>query len=231
MVTAIGYLLGSTIASIFQGVAAALFHFPGGASRLAAVAAPPWWAISVTLLGIWVGLVAAAFFLLRFNMAPSLVGQFRFKPTDVGFVGLGALGQIVISLAYAPFHLGAKMNAPAHHLFAGAGSHLWLLGILSIAGAPFAEELLFRGVLFRGILASLESRSQRFAAGVAISLSGLLFALAHFELLQLPGLFFVGLLLAYVVYRTGRLLPSIITHASFNAVAFFVVAAGQHGKV
>jgi membrane protease YdiL (CAAX protease family) len=102
---------------------------------------------------------------------------------------------------------------------------------MSILGAPFFEEVLFRGVIFRGVRARLSERNENFAYPFALIFSAALFALAHFELLQLPGLFSVGLLLGYVVHRTGRLAPAIISHASFNTVAFVVVTFVQHGKV
>jgi membrane protease YdiL (CAAX protease family) len=81
------------------------------------------------------------------------------------------------------------------------------------------------------VYASLRTGDDRIASALALVISAGLFALAHFELLQLPGLFFVGLLLSYVVKKTGRLAPAIVTHASFNAVDFWVVIFVQHGKI
>ena len=51
-------------------------------------------------------------------------------------------------------------------------------------------------------------------------MSALLFALAHAESLQFAGLALLGVVLAVLVARTRRLVPSVITHAAFNAVAF-----------
>ncbi len=58
------------------------------------------------------------------------------------------------------------------------------------------------------------------ATFVAAVASALLFALAHAEALQFAGLALLGVVLAYLVARTRRLVPSVITHASFNSVAF-----------
>jgi uncharacterized protein len=229
--TGIGYVVGATLANLLQAVSARTFHFRGSLSQLTALANPPWWSIAATLLGLWIGLVAAAITIIRMGWAPPLSEQFRLKISDLRFVGLGVGAQLLIVLSYAPFHLGTKINAPAHHLFGGAGRFIWLIGIMSVVGAPICEEILFRGAIYRGVYASLRTGDERIASALALVISAGLFALAHFELLQLPGLFFVGLLLSYVVKKTGRLAPAIVTHASFNAVAFWVVIFVQHGKI
>ena len=227
----LGFVVGATLANLLQALGAKLFHFRGSLSQLATLASPPWWSIAATLLGLWIGLVAAALLIVRMRWAPTLSGQFRFKIGDLRFVGVGVGAQIVIALSYAPFHVGSKMNVPAQHLFGGAGKFIWLIGLMSVVGAPFCEEVLFRGAIYRGVYASLRVTNGRGAFALALVISASLFALAHFELLQLPGLFFVGLLLGYVVQKTGRVMPAIITHASFNAVAFLVVTIVQHGKI
>ena len=56
-----------------------------------------------------------------------------------------------------------------------------------------------------------------------------LFALAHGEPAQLAGLFFLGIVLALLVLRTKRLIPSIVTHMSFNAVAIVALVAQRAG--
>jgi hypothetical protein len=63
------------------------------------------------------------------------------------------------------------------------------------------------------------------SAGVigAVVLDGLLFGLAHAEWVQLAGLALLGVLLATMSYRTGRLGMNMVTHASFNLVAVLAV--------
>ena len=60
-------------------------------------------------------------------------------------------------------------------------------------------------------------------------ISALIFGLAHAELLQFAGLFILGIALAYIVKRTQRLAPSILTHMSFNAVAMIAVILQRTG--
>ena len=228
---AFAYIVGSVFADIFQGFGTSLFHFRGGINRLYKMAEPPGWSIAATLLGVWLGLLIGAWYIRRRGWVSSLRGLFQTRWSDLAFIPLGIAGQVIISLAYAPFHLGSKMDAPAKHLFGGAGGFLWLLGVMSVLGAPIVEETVFRGMMYRGFFENFADRNERWAFRLALFFSALLFAGAHFELLQLPGLFFVGLLLAYLVKKTGRLVPSIVTHASFNAVAFAYVTFAQHGKI
>jgi hypothetical protein len=47
----------------------------------------------------------------------------------------------------------------------------------------------------------------------------LFFALVHFQVLQIPGLFLFGLIAGTCAQRTGRLGMSILAHAAFNATA------------
>ena len=91
---------------------------------------------------------------------------------------------------------------------------------MSVLLAPLLEELFFRGVLFRALRQAFGSDASRYSTALAVVTSAVLFALAHGEPLQFAGLAFLGVVLAIMVQRTARIVPSVITHASFNAVAF-----------
>jgi membrane protease YdiL (CAAX protease family) len=92
--------------------------------------------------------------------------------------------------------------------------------------APITEELTFRGVLLK----VFEKRGRR----VTIVLTSLVFAAFH--MLGLPGdqflraaaivfptIFIVGVVLAWVTLRTGRLGPAIFIHSGFNLLAALVL--------
>ena len=57
-----------------------------------------------------------------------------------------------------------------------------------------------------------------------LTLSALVFAVAHQELLQLPGLFAFGVVLGVMAVRFGRIGPGIAAHMAFNAVT--IIPAG-----
>jgi membrane protease YdiL (CAAX protease family) len=67
---------------------------------------------------------------------------------------------------------------------------------------------------------------------VPILVSSLLFAVAHFGYGPEPiPLFFLAIVLGYIYQRTHRILPSIVTHATFNAFAMFILWRMQlHAK-
>jgi len=131
----------------------------------------------------------------------------------------------VVGVAYAPFHF-KNMNKPVDHLFGAAhGATFAVLAVMTVVGAPVVEEWLFRGVIFRALDAGLVARWGRRGTVAAVALSALIFALAHAEWLQLPGLFFLGVVLAIVVLRTRRLVPAVATHVGFNALTMVSLVA------
>ena len=76
--------------------------------------------------------------------------------------------------------------------------------------APVVEELFYRGLVLR----SLEKR--RWPRWAVVVGSAALFAAMHFQVLQFPGLFVFGVVLALMTLITGRLGPAIWAHAGFN---------------
>lgn len=84
---------------------------------------------------------------------------------------------------------------------------LWLL--LVVVMAPVGEELVFRGGIFRFL-------ANRMRPGAAAAISAALFAAVHWNLHSSLPLFALGLALAAVYQRTGRLLAPIVLHAAFN---------------
>ena len=80
-----------------------------------------------------------------------------------------------------------------------------------VAGAPLAEELVFRGVI--------QSRLERaMPVWIAIVLQAVLFGFIHGTPVQIGYAFLMGLLFGYIRYRTGSILPTIAAHAAFNAM-------------
>ncbi len=82
--------------------------------------------------------------------------------------------------------------------------------VLALMPAVF-EELLMRGVVIRGY----EKRGTKTAA----VLSAFLFGIMHLDVKNLLATIFMGLLLAYVVIKTGSILASILMHFTNNLLA------------
>lgn len=84
--------------------------------------------------------------------------------------------------------------------------------ILIIAGAAgICEEVVFRGIIMRGYQ----------GAGIvpAIVVSSVLFGLMHFDFQKLFATGLLGLIIAFVVYRTNSLFTGMIAHFMNNATA------------
>lgn len=92
----------------------------------------------------------------------------------------------------------------------------WVGFTVVVLVGPFAEEIFFRGFLFRGLIA-------RFGLWMACIMSAALFSLAHADIALLVPAFVSGLILAFVFWRSGSLWPPILAHTTQNAVAFGLV--------
>jgi uncharacterized protein len=162
----------------------------------------------------------------------------RFRPWDpvIGVV-IGLLGQFVlVTLLYLPWeqldpHLAHELEQPAKHLTGGfPGSDLVVIGVLTVLVVPVVEELFFRGLLLRGCLRLFRGAGRIVGPTLAVVTTGVVFGLAHAELLELLGLAAFGVVLSVLAYRSKRLGPSIFSHATFNLVAI-VGVAHQSGMV
>ena len=86
---------------------------------------------------------------------------------------------------------------------------------IGVLVAPFTEEVVFRGIILRGLLAHGSQNR-------AIIWSAILFGIAHQNPWQFPIAFILGLVFAYWVIQTGSLWPGILGHAlnNFLSVTF-----------
>ena len=87
------------------------------------------------------------------------------------------------------------------------------IGIL----APIAEELVFRGAVLRALL-----RWNRTNHWVSIGFSALAFALVHANPAQMPHAFLTGLLLGWLYYRSGSIIPGVAFHWVNNSIAYIM---------
>ncbi len=132
------------------------------------------------------------------------------------WTALLALGFLVPS-ACAEEWLGLEMSDEWNRLFEGIMGEPWgylAIGIL----APVAEEMVFRGAILRTLL----SMTGRGRAWLAIVLSALIFGGVHMNLPQFVHAAFIGLVLGWLYWRSGSILPGIVLHWVNNTVAFLL---------
>ena len=81
--------------------------------------------------------------------------------------------------------------------------------------APLSEEIVLRGAILKELL-----KSPKLSPWGAIAISALFFALIHMNPAQLPHAFIIGLLLGWMYWRTGSILPGMAYHWANNSVAY-----------
>ena len=87
---------------------------------------------------------------------------------------------------------------------------------------PFAEEVVFRGAILRALLEKMKSH------WAAIAVSALVFSVAHGNPAQMPHALLVGLLLGWMYYRTGSILPGVALHWVNNTAAYAIYILFPH---
>jgi membrane protease YdiL (CAAX protease family) len=97
------------------------------------------------------------------------------------------------------------------------GGKLAIVGA-AVLGAPMAEEMIFRGVLFPVFLRRMKW------PGAAL-LVGALFAIMHFHLPAFVPLMALGAVFSLAMLATGSVLTSIVMHALFNLVSILIFFA------
>ena len=94
---------------------------------------------------------------------------------------------------------------------------LSIAAVVTVLGAPFSEELFFRGLVFSGLL--------RWGFWPAASLSALMFSMVHFDPGSLIPFFGIGVLMAWLYWRRGSLWDAILFHFLFNSLSFSILVA------
>jgi len=217
LVAFLAFLVGAVLSGIGVSVAGNATGYKNGSS-----APMPLAVIVFGLLGLWMGLVAGVVVYSRVLGSGSLrtdVGlDLRWPDLLIGAVAGIGTQLVLIPLLYLPFEhadrtLAHRLSGPAK-METGAVHGAWQIAVLLLfiaVGAPFVEELFFRGLILRSLTRWL-------GPVVGIVGSAVLFGLAHGEALQLAGLVLFGLVLAALAYKTGRLGPGMAAHCAFNAV-------------
>jgi len=189
------------------------------------------WFLLISQLALWAGFLGAVLVASHRHGTGSLRRDFglawpRWSDVVTG-VGGGLVGRtlpilIAILVVLAGNGFGSP-NSTARRVvgFNPEGVTGWIvLTSLLVVGAPFVEELFFRG-LIQGAF------TRRVGAVSAIFVTAVIFSFAH---ITSEGpfaplvLFPAALVLGYLRYRSGRLAPGMVAHSVFNGLAFALLA-------
>jgi membrane protease YdiL (CAAX protease family) len=182
----------------------------------------------LALTGQYIGNLLVLWFLARKreDLGFAVVGS------DTFYLGLGLLLQIALSLLFLPltnllFPDGGSAQEVTNAITDLESTPARLAAVLTaVVVAPITEELTFRGVLLK----TFQNRSRR----TIMIVTSLLFAAFHMlglpadQFLEaaavvVPTIFLVGLVLAWITLRTGRLGPAIFIHSGYNLLAALVL--------
>lgn len=189
--------------------------------------AGPGWLFGVALAG-WVPFLAALWMLARRFGSGRIAPDFgmSFRPIDLLGVPAGIVSQLVVLRAiYWPLQQAWPGTFDQHRIEKRArilydhahGAGLVLLVLVVAVGAPIVEEL-----VYRGLLQGAFTRRIREWAGVALVAAW--FAIVHFQPVETPGLFVIGLVLGSCALLTRRLGMGMLAHMAFNTTGLVMVA-------
>jgi membrane protease YdiL (CAAX protease family) len=85
--------------------------------------------------------------------------------------------------------------------------------------APILEEVVYRGLVYRAF-------RDRAGVPLAVLASGFVFAVAHLEVDHILPLWWIGMVLALVVERTGSIIPAMGLHALYNSISLGIYLSG-----
>ena len=190
--------------------------------------------ISASLLLSWVGLLTPVLIastrkgrnwreILNWRFRPA-----RDVPIAIGItVGYRLLESVGIAILTGPLGVSQDELGNAAVLAEATGFGLVVLVVFAAIGAPIVEEVFFRGYFLTAV-------RQRLGAAAGIAITSLVFGALHIQGTPIGGLFAfcsttaIGVILAALVVKTGRLGAAITTHIVFNAsgVALILWSAG-----
>jgi uncharacterized protein len=147
---------------------------------------------------------------------------FALRPVTVALLGAAAVGIVgaVILLSDLDNLLSAVLPRPKwlaeifDQMFSAERFPVWSF-VLLVVVAPLTEELLFRGLMLRGMLG-------RYGAPKAVLTVAALFAVVHLNPWQALSAVALGALLGWFYVRTRSLLPPLLGHAVANGCYFSV---------
>ena len=100
-------------------------------------------------------------------------------------------------------------------LLDGAPAPLWLVWLVIAITPALCEEMFFRGFVLSGL--------RRLGLWPAVLVCALLFGLAHSSVYRLLPTFVIGLLLSWLVWKTGSIWTGVVAHALNNGIAATLV--------
>jgi hypothetical protein len=188
------------------------------------------WTIGLLLAGQYVGNIVVFAWLAR-TRGTSTIGL-EVRSGDVLYIGLGLLLQVTLAALFFPLNNllfpEGRPEQEVARIIADADTLFLQVALVSAAVVlgPVTEEVMYRGILLK----ALQPRGRWFTMIV----TSVVFAAVHLTGLDpdrmlasaavfLPPLFLLGMLLAWITLRKGRLGPAIFIHSGWNLLSAIVL--------
>ncbi len=150
--------------------------------------------------------------------------------SDLGWgpvIWLGAIGaQLAIAAVVVAVGIPISGNTEGINDIRADRTYVVSIVITAVIAAPIVEEMVFRGVVMRGL-------RSRLPLVAVVPLQGVLFGVAHIDPVRGSGniglvmvLSGVGIAFGVAVAVLGRIGPSIVAHAIFNGAVLLIVLTG-----
>ena len=163
------------------------------------------------------------------NSRARLTG-WQFHPIDLAWGPLTWLAAIVAQAAVAAIVLGfdIPLTSNVEDLAGGQITTTYIVGIVltAVVAAPLVEELVFRGIILRGLIG-------RIGVIASIALQGILFGIAHVDPARGAGniglvmvLAAIGMVLGTTAFLTRRIGAGVVAHAILNGIVVTLTLTG-----
>ena len=221
--TILGMIVLRLLVSLLFLVGDMVWLVPEGAYDRLSASVTPYGNVLTDLVvgaGLYGGLVYAVYrqSVAKYGVSLSALG---FRPLSGRTVGQIAIAFVPVTIAGIAINLasqsvlgtgqrGSQVSDLTQNMPASSGNYL-ILALLLVVLAPVAEEVFFRGFLFRLLRA-------RFSSRATICMTAVAFAALHGSVVVLPWLLFMGIVFGALVEITGSLYSSIMLHAMINGL-------------
>lgn len=188
-------------------------------------------AILIGELGLWAGMLGSCLFVSHRYGCGSLRHDFTlgFKRRDIGAGVLAAIVAIIVANLLGSAFVHTRFQGTNTQILTAQRNHnlgMVLITLVVAVGAPFFEELFFRGLIRTAL-------SSRIGPIAAIWAQAALFGLAHYQpaiglgnVSVIVVIAALGVVLGYAAYFTRRLAADMIAHSLFNTVVAVITFVG-----
>lgn len=176
--------------------------------------------LSMIILQLLIFILPGVFYCMLRGVSGERIKLKFISPGKIWFV-IACFGVLVFGCTLintAVFYIfGGESQDSLYNLFAPQGGDRLVnlvYTVIALAIVPaVTEEFIFRGIML--------SEYSEYGVHTAVFMSGIMFAMLHFNIAMLPTYFFCGVVAAYAVYVTQSLWAGMMLHFLNNVYALF----------